>query len=93
MLARPQRLWLPYRWSKRNKPPVIVLRFVLGTQRAIEELEILFSRKERILGCHPNTSHNMILDETAQGLSGCWNKVLVVGIRDVIRLGTCDLIL
>ena len=67
MLARPQRLWLPYRWSKRNKPPVIVLRFVLGTQRAIEELEILFSREETVLGRHPDAGDNMILNQPTEG--------------------------
>ena len=65
---------------------------VFRAQRSVEELEILFSREERILCSHPYAGDNMILDKTTQWLSGCRNEILVVSIGDIIRLGPRDLV-
>ncbi len=71
----------------------MMLGFIFRTQSPVEELEVVFSREECILCRHPYTSDDVILNQTAQGLAGRRNKVLIVSVGDVVRLRARDLVL
>lgn len=68
-------------------------RLVLGTERAIQQLEVFFAREECVLRCHPHARDDVILDEASKRLTRCGNEVLVVGVSDVIRFCPGNVIL
>jgi hypothetical protein len=43
-------------------------KIFLGSESAVQELVVVFSREERVTVCHPNASDNMILYETTKRL-------------------------
>lgn len=70
----------------------MVPRFILGTNRSIQQLEVLFPSEERVLRCHPETSDYMILNQASERLARGRNQVLVVGVRDEHGLRPSNLI-
>ena len=68
-------------------------RLVFGTEGAVQKLEILFSREESVLCCHPHAGNDVVLNETTQRFSGCRNEVLVVSIGDIVSFSPCDMVL
>ncbi len=71
----------------------MLFRVIFWSQGAVEELEVFFSREERILRSHPNAGDNVILYETTQGFPRGGHEVLIIRVRDVVSLRARDLVL
>ena len=69
LLACPERSWLPDCWGQRDQAPTMLFRVIFRPKGAVQELEILFSREETVLGCHPDAGDNMILNQPTEGFS------------------------
>ncbi|KAI3487069.1 hypothetical protein L1887_49105 [Cichorium endivia] len=90
LLTSPERLGLEQRG--RNGEHAAASRVLaLGTQSTVKHLLVLCSRVEGVLGGHPHTGDDVVLDETTQRITAGGREVLVVGVGDVVALCTGSL--
>ncbi len=84
LLAGPHWSRLIHSWRKRYDPAATAV-VVLGPQSSVDELKVLFASEQGRFIAHPDAGHDMILNQTAKGITGCRHEILVVGVGYHLR--------